>query len=49
MKCVRKEVNKVKIAILGASGRVGKRIVDEALMRGHEVVGMGGQTTSRIK
>lgn len=30
----------MKIAILGSSGRVGGRIVDEALMRGHEVVGI---------
>lgn len=33
----------MKIAILGASGRVGKRIANEALMRGHEVVGMGAR------
>lgn len=30
----------MKIAVLGASGRVGSRIVSEALMRDHEVVGI---------
>ena len=31
----------MKIAVMGACGRVGGRIVDEAIMRGHEVVGLG--------
>ena len=30
----------MRIAILGASGRVGSRIAKEALMRGHQVVGI---------
>lgn len=30
----------MRIAILGSSGRVASRIVNEALMRGHEVVGI---------
>ena len=30
----------MRIAILGSSGRVASRIVKEALMRGHEVVGI---------
>ena len=34
-------VQPVKIAVYGASGRVGSRIVREALDRGHEVTGIG--------
>ena len=30
----------MRIAILGSSGRVARRIVNEALMRGHEIVGI---------
>ncbi|WP_396134940.1 NAD(P)H-binding protein, partial [Chamaesiphon sp. OTE_8_metabat_110] len=30
----------MKIAIVGATGNVGKRIVDEALHRGHNVTGI---------
>jgi uncharacterized protein len=32
--------DKMKIAIVGATGNVGKRIVDEALHRGHNVTGI---------
>jgi uncharacterized protein len=32
--------DKMKIAIVGATGNVGKRIVDEALHRGHHVTGI---------
>lgn len=31
----------MKIAVMGVCGRVGKRIANEALMRGHAVVGLG--------
>jgi putative NADH-flavin reductase len=31
----------VKIAIIGAGGNVGQRIIGEALSRGHEVTALG--------
>jgi len=34
----RKEVRKVKIAVLGANGKTGRLVVAEALARGHEVI-----------
>ena len=37
----------MKIAILGATGRVGSRIMNEALSRGHTVVGIGGHSKGK--
>ena len=39
----------MKIAILGASGRVGSRIAKEALMRGHQVVGIDVNIKEELK
>lgn len=37
----------MKIAILGATGRVGSRIMNEAISRGHTVVGIGGHSKGK--
>ena len=39
--------DKMKITVFGATGNVGKRVIDEALMRGHEVTAVL-RNTSRI-